>query len=63
MNTLRIALLYACVGTSIIGHPSFATEQDTLKGIVGIGVVVENIRPDIEKNIVTKAELKLDTEL
>lgn len=64
MNAHKRIILVAGVVLSLIGSNKgvFASDPDVLYNLKGVGVVVETIRPEIEKDGLTQAQLKTDPE-
>ena len=64
MNTYKRIIFVAGMVLSLIGSNTgvFASDPDVLYNLKGVGVAVETIRPEIEKDGLTQAQLKMDVE-
>ncbi len=64
MNTYKCIVFVAGMVLSLIGWNTgvVASDPDVLYNLKGVGVVVETIRPEVEKDGLTQAQLKIDVE-
>lgn len=63
---VKIIMLTVLVSALTLSYPLFAingkSNQATLRGLKGIGVLVEHLSPELEKQGLTKSQLQMDIE-
>ena len=64
MNVYKRIIFFAGMVLSFLGSNTglSASDPDVLYNLRGVGVVVETIRPEIEKDGLTQAQLRMDVE-